>query len=315
MIYASGSVANQSPGGKYRFITLSLIIAADIYLWLIYPGNRPIVSPLPDNRPAAGGVLGTLFNREKTKNPEELKAKIIKQIGNSWKNYSVSVADYSSGLAVRIDDTVIFTAVSVNKVPILAALYFLHESGAVDMDRTITLQKQDIQDYGTGSIRYDPPGTTYSVKTLAKLMMKQSDNTAAHLLAEYVIGAERLQNIVNGFGLTQTDIALNKTSNRDMEILFDLIYANKITSPAYTKEMLSFMRDTDFEDRIPALLPPGTAVYHKIGNGVGFVHDAGIVVSPGANYYLGVFTSDISDEPGTIRLIGEISKSVYDFMQ
>ena len=67
-----------------------------------------------------------------------------------------------------INESVIFTAASVNKVPILAALYEEAQKGNVDFNRVITLQASDIQDYGTGSIRYDPPGTTYSVKTLAQ---------------------------------------------------------------------------------------------------------------------------------------------------
>ncbi len=39
----------------------------------------------------------------------------------------------------------------------------------------------------------------------------------------------------------------------------------RFTSEEYSREMLSFMTETSFEDRIPAALPESTRVAHKIG--------------------------------------------------
>jgi beta-lactamase class A len=147
------------------------------------------------------------------------------------------------------------------------------------------------------------------------LMMRKSDNTAAYILANYVLGMDEIQAQINSWGMTQTDIVNNKTSNTDMAILFDKIYHEKITNHAYTQEMLNLMTGSDFEDRIPALLPPGTKVYHKVGSAVGLIHDVGIISSGKSNYYLGIFTSDITDEPGATKIIAEISKTAFDFMQ
>ena len=99
-----------------------------------------------------------------------------------------------------------------------------------------------------------------------------------------------------------------------MAILFRLIMDKKITSPALSDEMLGFLKDSDFEDRLPSLLPKGTTVYHKIGTGTGTVHDVGVVVHGNTEYYIGIFTSDITDEEQASTLAAKVSKTTYDFM-
>ena len=274
--------------------------------------NSPIISPLPNDTPSTF-TFPNIF--AKKKDPEALRKKITAMVDNTWKNYSIYVKDYSSNFTMGINESVIFTAASVNKIPIIAALYYQVQQQAVDLDTTVTIQQKDIQDYGTGNIRYNPLGSTYSVKTLAKLMMQQSDNTAAYILANYTVGLDTIQSLVNRWGLTQTDMTNNKTSNKDIEILMEKIYTGKITNPAYTQEMLAFFKDSDFEDRLPALLPADATVYHKIGTEVGVIHDAGIVHQGNLTYYIGIFTSDVSDEPTTTKLIAEISKAVYDYLR
>jgi beta-lactamase class A len=273
--------------------------------------TRASVSPLPND--AYTKVLGIFSVR---KNPDDLKKQIQSAIGNSLKNYSVYVVDYRSGLSMGINESEIFTGASINKLPIMAALYSEAQNGNVNFDRVITLQPDDIQDYGTGSIRYDPPGTTYTVKTLMRLMMQKSDNTAAFLLGNYVVGLPKVQSIIDSWGLSQTDMVNNKTSNKDMELLLRKIYNNNVANPSLTAEMLGFMRDSDFENRIPADLTKDVTVYHKTGDGdTGEVHDVGIVTHGNTAYYIGILTSDAGDATTASQLEAKISKIIYDFMR
>ena len=180
------------------------------------------------------------------------------------------------------------------------------------MARIIFPQIADIQDYGTGSIRYDTPGTPYSLKTLARLMMEKSDNTAAYILASLVLGLDDIQNLIESWGMTQTDMKINKTSAKDIAIVTMKMYRGEITDKALTAEMIGFMDDSDFEDRIPKGIDGNTKVYHKTGDEVRTVHDAGIVDLPGKPYFLAVFTTDIVDEEATKAKIALISKTVYE---
>jgi beta-lactamase class A len=272
-----------------------------------------MISPIPNNQKGISNYFTNLFARPK--DPDELKSIIEKQIGNNWKNYSVYVKDFRSDFKMDIGGEVIFTAASVNKLPILAVLYYLVQKGEIDMDQIITLQADDIQDYGTGIIRYDSPGTTYTVKTLARLMMEKSDNTAAYILANLVIGLDKIQTIINSWGLRQTDMANNKTSNQDMYKLLDKMINGNIASQANSIEMLSFLTNSDFEDRIPALLPKDTTVYHKIGNGANIIHDVGVITDAKHKYYLGILTADLSDQDNASETAALISKTVYNYLQ
>lgn len=256
----------------------------------------------------------TKVSKKQMQSKEELLTKIKNIINNKSGSYSVYVNDLNHNDSFGINENTIFTAASVNKIEVLAALYYLVDEGKINLDDAITIQAEDIQDYGTGSIRYENPGAVYSIKTLARLMMEKSDNTAAYLIGDQVIGMDKIQNLVNQWGLTQTDMVNNKTSNADQEKMFRLVYEGKIVSGPLTSEMLDFMNDSDFENRLPALLPNGTKVYHKIGSELRITHDVGIVDLPKRPYYIGVLTVDNPSEEDAIKTIAEISKLVYEYI-
>ena len=125
---------------------------------------------------------------------------------------------------IGINQNMGFIAASVNKIPILAAVYYFANQGEIDLDQKITIQASDIQDYGTGIIRYEQPGVIYSLKTLARLMMEKSDNTAAYVLTHRVIGQNELQEMVEAWGLTGTNVKTNDI----LKTLGDLFLIKKI---------------------------------------------------------------------------------------
>src|SRR3989344_3210079 len=221
---------------------ISLLIIATGFILTIpimfirFRPSQAIISPLPDEKTSKQTTTRQLF--QKKKDPSDLRKKIQETANNRSKNYSVYVKDFSTDFIMDINEMVIFTAASVNKVPIIAALYYYAGKGEIDVDERVTVQPDEIQDFGTGSLRYESPGSVYSLKTLAKLMIGQSDNTAAYILANHVIGVDKIQTLINSWGLTQTDIVNNKTSNKDMELLFEKIYTGQLTSPSSTQEML-----------------------------------------------------------------------------
>lgn len=244
---------------------------------------------------------------------KELQKETEKNIEGKKGNYGVSFLNITTKETFGINESEMFTAASVNKVPIVAVLYALEHQDKIDFDEQITLQENDIQDYGTGSLRYQKTGTTYSLKTLAKLALKESDNTAAHILNNK-IETERVQAMLDSWGLTQTNMEENTTSPSDMQKLFLKIYNNEITTEGKSKELLGFMQNTDIEDRIPSLLPEGTVVSHKTGDAVGSLHDVGIITRNDTSYFLAVMTSDIGeDEQAAKKSIADIAQNIFTF--
>jgi hypothetical protein len=44
------------------------------------------------------------------------------------------------------------------------------------------------------------------------------------------------------------------------------------------------------------------------------VHDVGVVVQGNTAYYVGIFTSDVTDEEQAASVLAKVSKTIYDFM-
>lgn len=275
----------------------------------LYQQKELLLSPLINNQliPHASPTFQPISNQNTLL--DQIKILLSKTRGT----YSVYIFNLNEEKGFGINEKTIYTAASVNKIPILVVLYYLADKKQVDLDKTITLQKNDIQDYGTGKLRYEKPGSVYSLKTLAKYMIENSDNTAAYILGEEIIGMDKIQKLVNTWGLTQTNMKENKTSSYDMALLFAKIYKNEIANQALTEELLDHMDDSEFEDRIPMFLPKNIKIYHKIGTEIGNIHDAGVINIDGNPYYLGVFSNDITDEKEAKNTIATISKIVYDF--
>jgi beta-lactamase class A len=268
-----------------------------------------LVSPLAESDPPTNTF--SLF-AQKNKDGSQLLQQITALTEAQKGVYSVYVFDIGKNTGFGINEQTIYTAASVNKVSILAALYYQAQKGEVDLDERVTVQDSDIQDYGTGILRYEGAGGVYSIKTLAQFMMTKSDNTAAYILSQHV-GPAKIQQLLDSWGLIQTNMADNKTSNKDMAMLFTKMYRGQIANKALTAEMLGFMVSSDFENRLPALLPKEVKIYHKIGSEIGNIHDVGIIEAAHP-YYIGVFSNDITDDTSAETTIAQISKLVFDFM-
>lgn len=286
---------NQTPPNYYKRRLAAIFVFAIFFIFL---GRHLTFLPT--------------INLSMKQGTQQLKEEIEKITKNKKGFYSVYYKNLKTNESFGIDENQLQTGASVNKLPIIAALYLLDKQGKLKLDDKITIQEKDKQDYGTGSIRYQKMPQTYSLRNLAKLALQQSDNTAAYVLS-LKIGEENVQKLINVWGLKQTDMVNNKTTAYDMSLLFEKIYKGEIANTANTKELLEFMTDTEFEDRLPKGLPANIKIYHKTGDGEGFVHDLGIIENGDQVYFLGIMTSDIGDqEEQTKQAIAEISKKVFE---
>lgn len=300
---------------KRRKLFIPVLFILFLTGWWIFKNQSPaVVSPIPAGETPQTDVLSLVFPKKKS--PDQLRQMVTKLVGSTWKNYSVYVRDLNSPFIMGINETVIYDAASVNKIPILAALYVGAKKGTIDLNRQITIQEKDIQDYGTGVIRYEKPGGTYSVKTLARLMMQQSDNTAAYILSSYIIPTPSIQELFGSWGMSQTEmVAKNETSNRDVSLLLPKLIDGSLLNPSLTQEVRAFLKDSEFEDRLHKGLPETATIYHKTGDAVATLHDVGVVEDGKLRYYIGIFTADITDEEETKDLMAKVSRLVYDYLK
>ncbi|OGG04017.1 hypothetical protein A2W14_00800 [Candidatus Gottesmanbacteria bacterium RBG_16_37_8] len=298
----------KKPSQKLKTLLIILLCLLFIAIFIKLNSNR-FINPVIDSYALSAKEIKV--NKNKSIPVEEIKSKIEKELAQAEGTYSIYFYDLTTGDNFGINDNMMLMAASVNKIPILAASYYFAGKGVIDLDKIIVPQTKDIQDYGTGSIRYDKPGTAYSIRTLARLMMEKSDNTAAYLLASVIVGLDEVQKLVTDWGMLQTDMKENKTSVKDISKVLKKMYQGEITSPELSREMLDFMDDSDYEDRIPKGVPSTITVYHKTGDEVRTIHDAGIIVLPDRPYYLGIMTTDVADAEVTKSKMARISQIVF----
>lgn len=232
-------------------------------------------------------------------------------------NYSIYYEDLITREVFGLNHNNILTAASLNKIPVVFYMYSLADRREIDLEEKIKLLAEDIQDYGTGKLRYEKPGGVYTLKNLAELALQHSDNTAIHLLT-IRLGEDNIQAYVDSLGLEATSIPFNETSPKNIGNLMSKFYNNELMGDALRNELMDYMSDTEFEDRIPRYLED-VIVYHKIGDADNMVHDGGIVDPSGASgqvnktpFVLVVMTSGITDENIAHDNIGKIAKQIYD---
>jgi beta-lactamase class A len=76
--------------------------------------------------------------------------------------------------------------------------------------------------------------------------------------------------------------------------------------------MLEVLEAQEFNEKIPAGLPPGTPVAHKTGDITRIHHDASIVLAPGESpYVLVVLTAGFDKEEEANRFIADLSRGIW----
>lgn len=202
-----------------------------------------------------------------------------------------------------------FPATSLMKLPAILTLYQEVEAGRVDLDTKYVLKNSDKQS-GAGSMQYKPAGTVYTYKKMVELMGKQSDNTAFNVLRK-VLGEGQIQKTINDLGMTKTSLKEFQTTPYDQGLLFRKLYSGSIITRQHRDEILGYLSDTFDETRIPAGVPTGTRVSHKVGTDIGTISDGGIVFGK-EPYVLIMMSKDVLEKEAK-EVLPKIAQAVWEF--
>jgi beta-lactamase class A len=241
--------------------------------------------------------------------------------------FGVVVYDLSSEVQVYArNETLSFSAASLIKVPIALTIHRLAEQGQLDLHTTLELRAEDIVG-GTGVLQYREIGTTYSIEELVFLMLAESDNTATNMLLEHIGGFEVVNRLMDEVGATQTRMQRlmmdldaiqqgrdNLTSPADMSLMLQLLSQDTVVNGASAQKIRAALQQTSDQQKIPANLPAGTIVMHKIGSLPNVEHDAGIVTTPQGRRYIVVFMSaQLPGNQAGIATIAQASRLIFDY--
>jgi beta-lactamase class A len=242
----------------------------------------------------------------------------------------------SSGELVTIATDSSFHAASTMKVPVMIEFFRQVERGGLSADQPVLLVNEfaSIVDGSPFSVSPidDSDSTMYlrigdrvSARELVERMIVRSSNLATNAVIA-LIGARHADSTAHALGARNMHVLRgvedgkafqkgmnNTTTARDLGLLLEAIERRTAASARSCDTMLAILGRQEFNDEIPAGLPPGTRVAHKTGSITAVLHDAALVYPAGRSpYVLVVLTRNIPDERVARALIADLSRLVYE---
>ncbi len=234
---------------------------------------------------------------------------------------------------ILIDEEKVFHAASTMKVPVMIEAFRQADEGRFSLDDAIPVGNTfksivDGSPYELSATEdsdgevYKAIGKTMTVRQLVTAAITVSSNLATNILIEK-LGPENVRKTVarlKGDGMVVLsgvedqkafDKGMNNaTTARALMVLMEKIARGDAVSRAASRGMADILRMQQFNDAIPAGLPPGVPVGHKTGNITRIHHDAAIVYAE-KPYVLVVLTRGIEDQKKSAKVIADISRVIY----
>lgn len=204
------------------------------------------------------------------------------------------IRDPSRGVAVEINPDVPMEAASFYKLFVLWRVQAEIRAGRLCEDTKLVVGPATDRAKEDG-YRLAPYGEWISVAVARRLMITESNNTAAWLLFQ-TFGWSELDPMLhaNGFDGTTMNVVEPTTTARDIDRFFAGVVAQNL-DPALEPDDYRLMLDLLTDQRLNHYLSPGfppEAVFaHKTGELAGVWHDAGVLLLPdGRTVFITVMT-------------------------
>ena len=206
---------------------------------------------------------------------------------------AIYVWEYENGRYININADVQYPAASIIKLPVLVRMF-----KSIEAKQMTIYDDMILTDYyrasGSGALQYAASGTKYSLDSLAKTMIQDSDNSATNMIMSKLGGMDDVNIGLRDWGISKTYVrtwlpdlsGTNKTTALDMaKILYNLDNPGflNINSREYIIDYMSHVKNNKL---IAAGLGAGAMFVHKTGDIGSMLGDAGIVYAPNGKKYI-----------------------------
>lgn len=222
--------------------------------------------------------------------------------------YGFYVIELATGVGYGVSENEAFESASLNKLPVMVAMYKAAEEGEITLSSKYVLREEDKME-GAGSLQGKPAGTALTYKDLVMLMGKESDNTAFNI-GRRVLGEEKIISYMREWGFSEALLTENTTTPKQVGMFFKALWEKKLVSEESTTDILSFLTNTNYEDWIAK--DSTVRVAHKYGTLPHVKNDAGIVYANDP-YILVVMSKGIVETEAD-EIIPQISSGVYSLL-
>ncbi|HSJ32931.1 MAG TPA: serine hydrolase [Longimicrobiales bacterium] len=272
--------------------------------------------------PRGPGLPAQAFATDLAPLEEAIRARIANETGE----YGVAVIDIETGRTGGVNERVVMHAASTMKVPVLLELYRRAAEGRLRLDETMTVSATfrsiaDTSHYTLSSeddseyTLYDRIGEQVSFRELARLMTVRSSNLATNILIDTLV-ATSIQETTNRIGAHGMRVLRgvedipafeagmnNNTTALGLARVLAAIARCDVLPRAQCDEVIEVLAGQEFNEMIPAGLPPGTRVAHKTGSITGIQHDGAIIMPDGSAPYVLVVLSRGGADTTAVRTV------------
>ncbi|MGH7476121.1 MAG: serine hydrolase [Longimicrobiales bacterium] len=274
-----------------------------------------------------------------------LAERIRERVASTPGETGVYLIDLERDSRVAVNADVSMHAASTMKVPVLLELFRQAAEGRIALDSGIVAIDEftsiaDSSRYrltaesDSESALYRLMGQRVPARELARRMIVRSSNLATNILIEQV-GAANVRRTVDALGAPAMVVhrgvedipayqrGLNNTTTaqafgRVLEVIArcergDVAPPLRPLTANDCREITSILAAQEFQEKIPAGVPPGIRVANKTGWITEIDHDGGIVYPPArAPYVLVVLTRGIADRAAAIAVARDVSRIVWE---
>ena len=248
---------------------------------------------------------------------------------------AVAYRDLGTGETLQVREREVMHAASTMKVPVMIEAYRQADRGDFSLDDPLLVENRFRSIVDGSEFTLDPAedsdaeiyeyvGGSLPIRELIRRMIVVSSNLATDVIIDLVT-PESVQKTLAALGaqdmkvrrgvqdLASFEAGLNNvTTAGDLMLVMQAIALDEAASPAACQEMVAILEAQEFNEMIPAGLPPEYRVAHKTGRITAIHHDAAIVYPPtGSPYVLVVMTRGFEDSEESARVVARISAAVH----
>lgn len=222
-----------------------------------------------------------------------------------------------SGISIGVDEKTNYVSASLFKVPIVMAVYNEIENGRLRLGQELEIKESDL-DPLSGNLWKKGAGYKITLEDAIKTTLIDSDNTAKNVLYD-TLPQGALMNVFDALDIPFEANGLTPiVSPKNYSSILRSLYLSSILENENSNQILDLLSKTIYTDKLPAGVPGGIRVAHKIGiydpaNPLNSTYtDCGVIYVPKRPYILCIMTRE--DEDSARKDMINLSKIIYDFV-
>ncbi len=245
------------------------------------------------------------------------------------------------GLEIGHNQTEVFQAASVIKLPLLLDALNLVERGELNLEQRYEMRAED-RAMGSGVLKVCDGGLELTLRDLLTLMIVVSDNTATNMMLDILGGPDAINTRFKATGLETTRVvgklsvplefqtAAQRQEQRanitplETVGLLERLWNSEILRPETRELALEIMAQQQYTEIIARYLPEGTRTATKSGFQIGVRNDVGFVwfaensKRTGQVYAIALASKDGQDlryhvDNEGVLAVARVSRLVYEY--